>query len=91
MQPTSGKRRARVFFNLFKHHNKTKTERLYHTYRNVMYVAAYEVLEDNTLAQDAIHESFERIIKNLHKIDEDDTARTCSFLTILFAATLPSI
>ena len=40
-------------------------------------------MQDKHLAEDAISESFIRIINNLHKIDENDCPRTRNFLVII--------
>ena len=42
--------------------DRLKVERLYYKYRNLMYKEAYEILEDTYLAEDAVAESFIRII-----------------------------
>lgn len=60
-----------------------KAERLYDRYRKVMYGEAIDVLCNRTDAEDAIQESFLRIMKNLHKIDEKDIPRTRCFLTVI--------
>lgn len=62
---------------------RLKTEELYYTYRNLMYKISYEILQDEHLAEDAISESFIRIIKNLHKIGEVDCPKTRNFLVII--------
>lgn len=62
---------------------RIKTERLYHLYRAGMYKAAYGILHEKHLAEDAVHESFIRILKNLHKINEIDCPQTRSFVVII--------
>lgn len=66
-----------------KRDNVMKAERLYHDYRRLMYQAAYEILQDHALSEDAVSESFVRIMKNLHKIEEENCPRTRSFLVII--------
>lgn len=61
----------------------SKSERLYKKYRRFMFSAAYEVLQSEHLAEDAIHDAFEKIIKNLHKINESDEIKTKNFLVII--------
>lgn len=63
--------------------DRTKVEKLYYEYRKLMYKEAYAILEDKTLAEDAVSESFIRIINNLHKIDENICPRTRNFLVII--------
>lgn len=48
-----------------------------------MYKTAYDILGDRTLAEDALAESFEKVIKNLHKIDENNCHQTTSFMVII--------
>ncbi len=60
-----------------------KVERLYYQYRKLMYKEAYAILQDTHLAEDAVDESFIRIIRNLHKIDEADVPATRNFLVII--------
>lgn len=73
-----------MFFMSLKHEDDLpKAERLYYNYRTLMYTEAFRILQDKHLAEDAVQESFERILPNLHKIDDSDTARTKSFLVIV--------
>lgn len=60
-----------------------KAERLYDKYKKLMYKTAYDILRDKSLAEDAVIESFEKIIKNLHKIDEKNCHQTTSFMVII--------
>ncbi len=60
-----------------------KVEILYDKYKNLMYKEAYRILADAGLAEDAIHQSFIKIIRNLDKIDLKDESRTRNFLVII--------
>ena len=60
-----------------------KLERLYYEYRNLMFMEANRILNDKALAEDAVSESFVRIMKNLHKIDESDVLHTRNFLAVV--------
>ena len=71
------------FIALDDEESQLKTERLYYRYRRVMYAAAYEILHDHALAEDAISEAFVRVIRNLHKIDEAEKNKTKNFLVII--------
>lgn len=62
---------------------KSKFETLYHSYRHTMYYVANGILQDHTLAEDAVHEAFIRIAKNLHKIGEIDCSQTKGFVVII--------
>lgn len=63
--------------------DRIKIERLYYAYRKLMYKEAFRILNNHTLAEDAVSESFIRIIGSLDKIDEQDIPRTRSFLVII--------
>ncbi len=62
---------------------KSQLERLYYTYRKLMFVVAYEILEDGTLAEEAIQISFERIIKSGVTIDVSDEKKVKSLLKVI--------
>lgn len=63
--------------------DKSKFERLYNTYKQIMFYKAKEVLRDNHLAEDAVHQAFINIIKNLDKIDENNCHKTKAFIVIV--------
>lgn len=63
--------------------NQFKIERLYEQYRSLMYSEAYKILQDRRLAEDAVQQSFIKIINNLHKIDENNCPRTRNFMVII--------
>lgn len=63
--------------------DRSKAERLYYAYRKLMYKVAFDILHDKHLAEDAIGEAFVKIIKNLHKIGEENCPRTKNFLVII--------
>ena len=62
---------------------KSKFEQLYYTYKNLMFYIAKNILADDFLAEDAVHEAFLRILKNLEKIGETDCHKTKSFIVIV--------
>lgn len=62
---------------------KSKLERLYREYRGLMYTAAYRILQDSYLAEDALHQAFLRLLRQLDKADEAQPARTKAFLATL--------
>ena len=59
---------------------KRKVEQLYEKYQKLMYVVAYHILNHH---QDAVLESWEKIIRHMDKIDHIDSPKTKSFLVIL--------
>lgn len=58
---------------------KRKVEQLYEKYQKLMYVVAYHILNHH---QDAVLESWEKIIRHMDKIDHIDSPKTKSFLVI---------
>jgi len=72
-----------LFFAIENDEDKTKLERLYNKYKSLMYYVAFNILKDKHLAEDAVHQSWVRIISNLHKINEDNFHKTKAFLVII--------
>lgn len=60
-----------------------KIERLYDKYKALMFREANIILNDACLAEDAVHQSFIKIMNNLDKIDENAERRTRNFLVII--------
>ena len=56
--------------------DKQKFAILYETYRHLMMKVALNVLKDTFLAEDAVHEAFIKIAKNMEKIGEIDATAT---------------
>jgi len=59
---------------------KSKLERLYNEYGNMMFYVANNILNDVFLAEDSVHQSFVKIYDHLHKIDENNSRKTRNFL-----------
>lgn len=59
---------------------RDKFERLFHQYERLLKYTAQNILWDEHLAEDAVQETFIRIIGCLNKIDESDTHKTAGFL-----------
>jgi len=68
-----------------------KAERLYEKYKYLMYSEAYKILQEKYLTEDAVQQSFIKIIKNLHKIDENNCPRTRNFMVVICVNTAKSI
>lgn len=60
-----------------------KAERLFMKYRDVMYGAALSVLNDIHLADDAVSQSFVKLLKNIDRIDEENEKKTSSYMTVV--------
>ncbi|WP_343097458.1 RNA polymerase sigma factor, partial [Clostridioides difficile] len=63
--------------------DKIKFEKIYEKYRQIMFYVANKILKDDHLSEDAVHNAFLRIIKNIDKIDEVDSPRTKAFIVII--------
>ncbi len=62
---------------------KSKFEQIYIYYRGLMLSRSYEILNDTGLAEDAVHNAFIRILKNISKIGEVESPRTKGFIMIV--------
>ncbi len=52
---------------------KSKIEQIYEKYHLSMFKRAYQILEDQMLAEDAVHESFVKLIRNLSQVPAADS------------------
>lgn len=62
---------------------KSKFEQLYLAYRQDMYKTAYGILREDHDAEDAVHEAFMILIKNIHKISLISCPQTKAYLIII--------
>lgn len=63
--------------------DKSKFEEIYHEYSKLMRYRAYEILKDQHLAEDAVHQAFLKIINNLNKISSVKCNKTKHFLVVV--------
>jgi len=63
--------------------DKEKLERFYNQYRATLLHKAFLILRDQGLAEDAVHEAFIRIAKNIHRIHEDGHQTKAFLVTIV--------
>ena len=56
---------------------------LYYKYSKLMRSEANNILKDYALAEDAVHQAFIRVIKNIEKIKHGDSAKVRSYLVII--------
>ena len=63
--------------------DKSKFERLYYKYRKLMKHKAIEMLHDEFLAEDAVHEAFIKLTRHIGGVDENDSHKTTSFIVII--------
>lgn len=63
--------------------DSSKFELLYKNYKASMFKIANAILNDMGLAEDAVQQSFMKIIKNLHKIDDVFSNKTRALIVII--------
>lgn len=63
--------------------DRSKFEILYKKYRKLMFVEAKGILKDNYLAEDAVHNSFIKIAKNISDIGEAEAKETKNFIMVI--------
>ena len=71
------------FWSLNNDEDILKTERLYKRYFQTLFFYANRILEDSYMAEDAVQQTFIRVIKHLEKIDENNESDTKKFLIII--------
>lgn len=62
---------------------KDKFEELYRLYRQDMYKVAYSILKNSADAEDAVHEAFLIILRNLNKISQTKCPQTRAYLIVI--------
>ena len=63
--------------------DKSKFENIYETYRKVMFYAANQILNDEYLAEDAVHSAFLRIMEHIDNIDTNNCHKTKGYVIII--------
>jgi len=67
--------------------DKNKITRIFEEYKGLMFHVAKGILSDHASAEDAVSDSLEKIIKNLHKIDSVSCYKTRSLIVIIIRNT----
>jgi len=60
-----------------------KFEYIYEKYKRLLLAKAYDIVKDHGLAEYAVSEAYIRAYKNMHKIDDPDSAPAISFLVTI--------
>lgn len=60
--------------------DRSKFERLYIEYRDVMYHVAFKILQNEQDAEDAVHQAFLKIAEKIEKVDGTICARTQGYM-----------
>ena len=63
--------------------DKKRFTELYHTYKNLMYKVAFDILQNPHDAEEALQESFFNIAKNFSNISEINCPQTKAFVVIV--------
>ena len=72
-----------IFLTFPNEYEKSKFEYIYDKYKKLLLYKANAILNDYSLAEDAVSEAFLRIYKNMRKIDDPDSGQTVSFLSVI--------
>lgn len=63
--------------------DKRKFVVIYETYRCFMMKIAFDVLKDDHMAEDAVHEAFIKVAENMDRIEETESLRTKRYLATI--------
>ena len=63
--------------------DKSKFERLYNEYKKLMKYIAKDMLRDEYLAEDAVHEAFIKLTRYINGVNESDSHKTKAFIVII--------
>lgn len=63
--------------------DRNKFEIIYEKYRKLMFAEAKKVLQDDYLAEDAVHDSFLKIAKNMCSVGEVEAKETKNFIMVI--------
>lgn len=72
-----------LYISLLDDGERQVSDRLYKEYRQVMFKAAYDILKDASLAEDAVHNAFEHIAGHLYKLSDIKSVGTKAYLLIV--------
>lgn len=62
---------------------KSKFEQIYNNYKHCMFYVAKSILKDDYLSEDAVHNAFINIAKNMDNIHEVNSVRTKSYVVVI--------
>ncbi len=69
-----------VLLSMLPEEDQDKAERLVMKYQNLLFAVTYRILNHVQNAEDATYSAWERILRHLDQIDEEDESRTKGFL-----------
>ncbi len=62
---------------------KSKFEELYQEYKSTLITVAYKILKDMALSEDAVHEAFLSLARNMNKISDRNCIQIRNYLIII--------
>ena len=80
-----------LFMAIENEQDRSKMTQIYNEYYSRMISEAKRILRDHALAEDAVSDSLEKIIRNLHKIDKISCYQTRSLIVIIVRNTALNI
>ena len=80
-----------IFMTIESENDKNKIISIYQQYRGLMFYIAKQILKDQASAEDAVSDSIEKLIRNLHKIDDISCYKTRSLIVIIVRNTALNI
>lgn len=70
---------------------RSKFEKIYISYKSMMYAAAFSILRNEQDAEDAVHQAFVKIVKNISKISEPECPKTRGYVVTIVENTAINI
>jgi len=80
-----------MFMALDNEADRSKIVRIYKTYRSLMFYTAVKILKDHALAEDAVSDSIEKLIRNLHKVGDVSCYKTKALAVVIVRNTALNI
>jgi len=71
--------------------DRSKIIQIYEEYYSLMYYTAARILKDHALAEDAVADSIEKLIRNIHKVGEISCYKTRALIVIIVKHTALNI
>ena len=80
-----------IFLALENESDRNKIIGIYEEYRSLMLYIAKQILKDHAQAEDAVSESIEKLIKNIHKVGDVSCYKTRALVVIIVRNTAINI
>ena len=62
---------------------KSKFEKIYYKYRDMLYACALGIVKNSTDAEDVLHDAFIKTAKSIKQIEDISSKRTAAYLTVI--------